>query len=96
MRTIRRRAARRDTNERDIIEALTAAGATVQQLSIPNAPDLLVGYVDPETNAPTNALMEVKTARGKLEEGQRAWIETWNGQVYVVRTIEDALEAIGR
>lgn len=94
--SLHRRAAKRDANEREIIEALTAAGCTVQQLSAKGVPDLLVGYIDPETGAPTNALMEVKSAGGKLTADEQDWLEWWNGQVFVVYSAEQALEAIGR
>jgi hypothetical protein len=91
-----RQAARRDTNEAEIIAALRKIGASVVQLSVPNVPDLLVGFTDPTTSEPSNVLMEVKYGRNPLEAGQQAFIEAWQGQVFVVYSIEDALEAIGR
>lgn len=91
-----RQVAKRDANEAEIIQALLAAGASVQQLSAKGVPDLLVGYTDPDTGMPTNALMEVKAGRNTLTPDQVAWIEGWNGQVYVVHSVEEALEAIGR
>lgn len=94
--TIPRYAARRDKTEADIVSALLASGCTVQQLSIRGVPDLLVGFVDPETGMPTNILMEAKSKRGKLTPDQVEWIENWNGQVYVVYSVEEALQAIGR
>ena len=39
-----RRAARRDANEPEIIAALTALGAHVEQLSQDGVPDLLISY----------------------------------------------------
>ena len=43
--TIHRRAARRDSNEVEIVRALIAAGASVTHLSgVDGLPDLLVGY----------------------------------------------------
>lgn len=93
--SLHRHAAKRDLNEREIIEALTAAGATVEQLSKKGVPDLLVGYVDPETGEPTNILIEVKSGRGKLTPDEQEWIEWFAGQVYVVYSVEQALEAIG-
>jgi len=81
---------RRDSNESEIIEALERAGASVVQLSIENVPDLLVGW-----GARRMVLMEVKTATGKLREGQQEWINRWNGNpVVVVRSIEEALSVL--
>lgn len=91
-----RKAAKRDKNEREIIETLTAIGCTVQQLSAKGVPDLLVGFQDPETGQPTNLLMEIKDKGGTLTPDQVAWINTWEGQVYVVYTVQEALLAVGR
>lgn len=89
-------AARRDLNERPIIDALKAAGCTVQQLSIKGCPDLLVGCRDFDTGLRVNYLMEVKGEKGKLTPDELAWIEAWNGQVHIVRSPEQALKIIGR
>ena len=80
---------RRDANEPAIIAALRAVGATVEQLSAPDLPDLLVGYCG------GNWLMEVKTEKGKLKPGQERWQEWWRGVVDVVRSPEEALRRIG-
>jgi Holliday junction resolvase len=88
--SIHRRAARRDKNEKEIIEALRQAGASVTQISEKGAPDLLVGFRG------QTYLLETKTARGKLTEDQQHWVSTWQGhQAVVVRTVEAALIAIG-
>jgi len=88
--SVRRRAPRRDNNEREIIDTLRAVGATVQQLSAKGVPDLLVGF-DGE-----NYLLEVKAVKyGKLTEDEAAWHEAWAGSVQVVRTPDEALRAIG-
>lgn len=42
--SLHRRAARRDENEREIIDALERCGAQVKQLSGEGVPDLLVAY----------------------------------------------------
>jgi Holliday junction resolvase len=84
-----RRAARRDTNEPEIIEALRAVGATVQSLDERGVPDLVVGFRG------VSYLIEVKTAKGKLTRDQVAWHAGWKGQVAVVRTVEEALAVIG-
>lgn len=88
--SVNRRAAKRDGNEREIIEALRAAGASVQALSIRGCADLLVGIDG------GNYLLEIKVAKGKLTPDEIDWHTSWNGQVTIVRSVEDALAAIGR
>lgn len=84
-----RQAAKRDTNEAEIVAALRQMGATVQHLSAPGVPDLLVGFRG------NNYLLEVKTAKGKLTEPEHAWFEGWRGQCVIVRSVEEALQQIG-
>lgn len=85
----RRLAAKRDTNERAIVDALRGVGASVVQLSDKGVPDLLVGFRG-ET-----LLMEVKGKRGKLTADQVEWHDGWRGQVAVVRSVDEALAVIG-
>lgn len=87
--SIHRTAAKRDGNEREIIDALKAVGASVQPLSAKGCPDLLVGYRG------ENILMEVKLPKGKLTDDEQVWHDGWRGQVAIVRTVDDALRAIG-
>ncbi len=94
--SLRRTAAKRDKNERPIIEALTAAGASVQQLSAPGVPDLLVSFYSPDDQRSRTILMEVKDKGGRLTPAESAFIAEWKGEIYIVWDIEDALEAIGR
>jgi hypothetical protein len=94
--SLRRTAAKRDLIENEIIQALLAAGCTVQRLSAKGVPDLLVGFVDPETGIPTNLLMECKSKGGKLTPDEIAWIDEWKGMVYIIWSIDDALRAVGR
>ena len=95
--SLRRYAAKRDKVEAEVISALLLAGCTVEQLSKKGVPDLLVGFNDPFNNGlPTNILMEVKSDGGKLTPDQQEWISNWQGQVYVVYSIEEALQAVGR
>lgn len=85
---------KRDSNETEIKEALVAAGASVVPLSIPNGPDLLVGYGG-DGGSGTTLLFEVKNKRGKLRVGQQLWQENWyGGPVLVIRTVEEALTAL--
>jgi len=77
---------RNDTNTDAIVEALGLVGATVARLG--NPLDLLVGFRG------RNYLLEVKTAKGKLRASQAAFLEAWDGQAAVVRSVEDALRVI--
>lgn len=90
-----RRAAKIDTNQRAIVEALRAAGCSVQPLHTVGhgVPDLLVGH------GRQNYLLEIKrtgppSAR-KLTEDEDKWHLAWMGQVATVQTIEEALHAVG-
>jgi hypothetical protein len=83
--SLHRRAAKRDTAERPIIDALRACGFAVQALSIPDGPDLLLA------KAGRHGLAEVKTGTAKLRPGQRAWIAAWPAPVYVLRSVDDAV-----
>jgi Holliday junction resolvase len=88
--SLKRYAAKRDNMEAEITSALLASGCTVQQISIKGVPDLLVGFNG------MNFLLEVKSAKGTLTPDQVEFFEMWEGQVTLVRTIEEALEVIGR
>jgi hypothetical protein len=83
-----------DGNQAEIVAGLRAVGCTVAIISEPV--DLLVGYVAKgKWGGPRNALMEVKTPGGKLNEGQSEFFETWRGQVSTVHSLSEALEVIG-
>lgn len=88
--SIHRTAAKRDVNEAEIVLALQYAGATVVRLSQKGVPDLLVGFEG------VNYLMEVKTRKGSPTPDQVTFFETWEGNVHLVRSIEDALRIISR
>ena len=92
--TIFRRAAKRDANEKGIVEALEAAGAKVWRLSLPL--DLLVGLHG------RFVLLEVKREGEKKPRKDRATQTETIAEcqrkglpVYVVRAPEEALQAIG-
>lgn len=107
--SLHRRAARRDDNEPEICAALIAAGASVTYLSIPGAPDLLVGHQG------RTVLLEVKEplgprggkrgggstrpgegGDGTLSAEQIDWHQRWKGAPpVIVRTPDEALRAIG-
>lgn len=82
---------RRDANEKEIVLALRCAGAHVFLLDRPV--DLLVGY------GGVSHLIEVKIEEGgRLTTPQRDFIKRWTGKggdVHVVRTVDEALAAIG-
>ena len=81
--------AKRDGNELEIVAALRYCGASVTFLSLPDVPDLLVGF---QSNT---YLIEIKSPKGKLREGQQEWINNWRGgDVHVVRTVDEALNVI--
>ena len=97
-------ARKRDANERGIIIALRAVGATVAQLDGAGTPDLIVQYRGVLT------LLEVKDSRsvcvaphrrskgdhGELTPAQRKWWAAWGEpNPTIVMTAEQALDAIG-
>jgi Holliday junction resolvase len=88
--SIHRRAAKRDDNESEIIDALRKVGCSVTQLSGEGIPDLLIGFRQ------QTFLAEVKSPKGKLTDDQLKWHKAWEGrQVSVIRTVEEALQLIG-
>lgn len=97
--SLTRYAAKRDPNEDDIVRALIHAGCRVQRLSAKGVPDLLVGTPAQTGHDGLGAivLMEVKTTKGKLTDDQEIFFDVWaDYPVYVVRTADDALKAVGR
>lgn len=87
--SIHRRAAKRDTSEKDIVAYLRKAGWSVLHLSVKDAPDLLIGR---QTKAGgINLLIECKTGKGKLRPGQQDFAASWLGHPpYVLRDVADA------
>ena len=87
-----RRAARRDANEKGIVEALRAVGATVYLLDEPC--DLLVGYHG------QTILMELKnpnTGYGKkgFNANQKHFAENWKGGPFcLVDSVDSALRML--
>lgn len=89
--SIHRRAAKRDINEGEIIDALRAVGASVYPVSGAGIPDTIVifrGQV---------YLLEVKNRGGKLTEAQETFFSVHGDlpAVRVVRTVDEALFAVG-
>lgn len=97
-----RRAARVDQNQTEIVRALRACGVTVQSLAAigQGCPDLLAGVVDRDTGERRNYLLEVKNPNvprsdQALTPAEERWEENWEGQYTVVRTVDEALRALG-
>lgn len=85
--SIHRAAARRDTNEPEIVNALECAGAKVYRMSQPC--DLLVEYHG------VIYLGEVKTATGTYTKAQKTFREKFGHIIHEMRTIKQALTVIG-
>ena len=81
-------AARIDNTQTAIVEALRAAGVAVYHLKQPT--DLLTW-----TAANGYALLECKSRYGTLTKAQKAFRASWPGPWYIVKTPEEALEAVG-
>jgi hypothetical protein len=86
-----RRAAKIDANQAEIVKALRKVGCSVLSLAAigRGAPDLLLGYQG------KNVLLEVKRPRGKLNDQQQAFRAAWQGDLCVVRSVDDALLVLG-
>lgn len=81
--TLHRYAAKKDSNQGELVAAFRALGCSVQVISGEAVPDLLVGV------GGRNYLVEVKTETGKLRPKQEAWHRLWRGQVCVARNTND-------
>ena len=96
---------KRDDNERDIVNALRARGATVSHLDDSGVPDLLVGYRGNtfllEVKLPSNKdgtahKRKAQGGEGELTESQVKWWQTWLGSApSIVHNVHEALTAIG-
>lgn len=84
--SLNRYAKRRDENEPEIVRALRDIGASIKRL---DDIDLLVGWRG------RNFLLEIKTARGPLKDSQENMVRSWRGQYEIVRSVDEALRAIG-
>ena len=91
-----RYAAKIDSNQNEIVDALRKAGASVQSLAAlgKGVPDLLVAIRG------VNLLMEIKDGNKpksaqKLTEDQLKWHGAWQGPVCIVDGPEAALRMLG-
>lgn len=76
-----------DNNHAEIVEALRGIGASVVSLAnLGNGcPDILVGWKG------NNILFEIKSGRGGLTADEMKFMEDWEGNYRVVRTVEQAI-----
>jgi hypothetical protein len=81
-----RRAAKTDSNQAAVVQALRKAGASVYYIKEPV--DLLVGYRN------RSFLLEVKAVGGKLTESQKTFFRDYAGEAYIVHGVTDALAAL--
>lgn len=92
MRALRGTPRRTDANQAEIVAALRQIGCDVMDLSHVGrgVPDILVAPSDNQM-----FLMEIKTAKGKLNKRQIQWMARWQGpKVYIVHSIDEALAAV--
>lgn len=106
-----RRAAKVDANHEQVVTALRAAGASVLSLAAVGngCPDLLVHmparyHATPDYRMQmwpaSYYLLEVKDGQKvpsarKLTKHQEEFHQTWQGPIYVVKSPEEALKAVG-
>lgn len=84
--TLYRVDAKRDSNEKPIVEVLEARGFTVDRVSAKGFPDLVV------SKGGCAWFVEVKRPGAGFTPAQVAWRQRWRGPApYTLRTVEDAL-----
>lgn len=90
-----RRNAKIDDNQPAIVEGLRKFGCSVQSLANigKGCPDIVCGY------RCVNFLFELKdpakpTSARKLTPDQEKWHSEWKGSIYVIETLEQAIEII--
>jgi len=90
-----RRAAKVDANQTEIVKALRSVGASVQSLASTGkgCPDLLVGFRGVNWLLEIKDGQKVKSAR-KLTDDQVVWHQTWRGKVYIVESVDQALNLL--
>lgn len=79
-----------DANQKQIISDLKKIGVSVLNLSkVGNGcPDLLIGWQG------KNILIEIKTAKGNLNDSQIEFFKEWKGQKFVCKSINEIIEII--
>ena len=93
--SLHRRDAKRDANERLIVETLQKRGFHVDRVSAPGFPDLVISKMVHTAIAgwiPSMWLAEVKRPRGKYTAKQIEWRGKWQGPTpHCLRSVEDAI-----
>jgi hypothetical protein len=90
-----RRAARTDSNHQEIIDGLRQIGVTVFDTSmIPKFVDSVAGWRG------ENYMFEFKDgdkppSKRKLTAAQQELHESWRGTIYIIESLQDALEVLG-
>lgn len=84
------RAEKRDANERELVDVMTALGCSVERLPGGNGrPDLLIGFRG------HTLLVEVKVLGEGLNKLQKKFHATWKGAtIHVVSTTQQVIEII--
>lgn len=87
----------KDANHDDIKQAYIDAHLSVFDAAHVggNFTDLVVGGYHQKLQMPYTAIVEVKTADGKLTSGQKDFHEAWRGAIFTVRTRKEALAVFG-
>lgn len=77
-----------DNNHSEIVKTFKQLGYAVCDLSRCGlgVPDLLI------SKSRVNYLVEIKTDKGKLTEPQQEFIKNWNADIYVIRSIDEAIK----
>jgi hypothetical protein len=90
-----RLAARVDENHAAIVAGLRRIGASVLDIhQLPNCFDILVGYRRRTFLVEIKNPLQPKSAR-KLTDGERAFMETWQGSEYhVIETLNEVIKII--
>jgi hypothetical protein len=85
-----RRAAKIDENQPEIVDALRKCGIKVHITSQlgDGFPDLVCGFHN------FTFLLEVKMPNGKMTAAEMRFANEWDGHYMVVRTVEQALDAV--
>ena len=83
-------AGRVDLSQKPIVDGLRKAGITAHSIATvgDGVPDVVAGWHG------VTVLLETKTGNAGLTAAERAWHETWGGQVAVVRTPEETITAV--
>jgi hypothetical protein len=85
-----RRVSNVDLTQNDIVQKLRKCGVSVQHLHSVGAgcPDVLAGWRN------VNVLLEIKGDKTPVNKCQQDWHAKWGGQVAVVRSFDEAMEAV--